>query len=521
MKRRAFIFWPLLVAFTGACIAWLFYVPRQPGVLYRAIPASATFLSAHRDLQGRWDSLVAHPLVLGLVESLGTERGALEKISRDENFRQLLRILGSDDLFLAYAPYMRSTGEPAWIFSSWLGGHSQRVRWLLKSMKTPELKRAATRNGWLVWVWTPRELKGQRVTFALVEGMVVGCIAPETLGIDDLLAGIDGHSTTLADRPTLYIPESVTEADRGWFRNGQGEVFPFTLSLAATGGLQARLETPWHLPTGPAVAATQTVYGLHGLASLVGTRAVAAAAVDRALVRGWLDQSFTNAVSRELATLVTGDAAGPVGLALLGGEYSGRFMAVRLPTLVASVGGSPVAQNRFMLAAMDRLNALTRWGLVAAPLLVGQAPAYAIEATGGGLYARMDREEHLAYTPTDDGLVFASNLATLERLLRERTAATNAVVEPHLQAGLDALRQGSTRGLLWFNAAEGAKVVRLGVTAWSLKLLLEDPEGSLETRQRMNDFKAWMDTLIPLGQVRVALNERDGRAVINLEAGEL
>lgn len=521
MKRRAFIFWPLLVAFTGASIAWLFYVPRQPGALYRAIPASATFLSAHRDLQGRWDSLVAHPLVLGLMESLGTERGALEKISRDENFRQLLRVLGSDDLFLAYAPYMRSTGEPAWIFTSWLGGRSQRVRWMLKSMKTPELKRAATRNGWLVWVWTPRELKGQRVTFALVEGMVVGCIAPETLGIDDLLAGIDGHTTTLADRPALYVPESVTEADRGWFRDDRGGVFPFTLSLATTGGLRARVETPWTLPAGPAVAPTSAIYGLDGLASLVGQRAVAAAAVDRTLVRTWLGHSFTNALSQEIAALVAGDAAGPVGLALLGGDYSGRFMAVRLPTLVAGIGGSPVAQNRFVLAAMDRLNALTRWGLVAAPLLVGPAPAYAIEATGGGLYARMDREEHLAYTPTDDGLVFASNLATLERLLRERGAATNAAVEPHLQAGLDALKDGPTRGLLWFNAAEGAKVVRLGVTAWSLKLLLEDPQGSQDTRQRMNDFKAWMDTLVPLGQVRVALEERDGRAAFNVEAGDL
>ncbi len=100
------------------------------------------------------------------------------------------------------------------------------------------------------------------------------------------------------------------------------------------------------------------------------------------------------------------------------------------PPLLAGVAGSSVAQTRYVLDALDRLNALTRWGLVAAPLLVESAPAFAIESTGQSLYARMNREELLAYTPTSDGLVFASNLAVLERLLRERhrrRRATNGI----------------------------------------------------------------------------------------------
>ena len=513
MKRRALLFWLLAVTFTAASIAWLFYVPRQPGLLYRAIPASATFLSAHREVSGRWDGLAAHPLFLSLVETMGAEPGEVAKISRDEGFRRLLDILGTEDLFLSYVPRMRSTGEPAWVFASWLGGRSQRVRWMLKSMQSPELKRAAPRNGWLVWVWTPRELKGQRVTFSLVEGMVVGCVAPQTMGIDDLLAGVDGHALSLADRPHLYIPEDLPDADRGWYRDAQGELFPFTLSLTPEGGLRAGLETPWALP---ASVSTGEVTGLRSFTSLVGDRAVAAASVDRTLVRRWLTSSFTNEIARELSGLLAGPGEGAVALALLGGDYSGRFMAVRLPTLLASAVGSPVAQNQFVSAALDRLNAATRWGLVAAPQPAGAAPVFAIEATGGGFYANLAREEHLAFTPTDDGLLFASNLATLERLLRERSAATNR--PPADQAWAPA-PPAASRGFLWFNAVEGAKVVRLGVTAWSLKLLLEDPQGSQATRQRMNDFKAWMDTLAPLGQVRIGLEERDQRAVFTLQAG--
>ncbi len=516
MNRRALLFWPLALGFVAAGTAWLFYVPRQMDRLPRAIPASADFLSAHHDLNGRWDSLVGHPLLAGLAESLGLEREALEKMKTDPGFRRLLGVVASDDLLVAHVPMLRSTGEPAWVFASWLGGHSQRARWLLKSITHPDLQRAAARNGWLVWVWTPRELKGQRVTFALVEGMLVGCVARETMGIDDLLAGVDGHAVTLSDRPWLTLTERTGALDRGWFRNARGAFFPFQVALT-NGRVKARVETPWAVPAMDA-ASTNRAASLTGLSGLAGDRAVAVAAVDRTWVQHWLRHGTTNVVGHELAGLISQTGEGPVGLALLGGDFSGRFMAVRLPTLLAGVAGSSAAQTRFLLDALDRLNALTRWGLVAAPLLVESAPAFAIESTGQSLYARMNREELLAYTPTSDGLVFASNLAVLERLLRTRTAGGTSNALP-LTAGLNRLHEGAARASLWFNASEGAKVVRLGVTAWSLKLLLEDAQGTQATRQRMNEFKAWMDALAPLGQVRMDVTEKDQRAVFNLEAG--
>ncbi len=516
--RRRYVFWPLLAAFTAASIAWLFYVPRQPGQLYRAIPASATVLSAHRDLQGRWNRIASHPLVLEMAGNLGADRNALAGIQADKPFQRILGLIGSEELLLAHVPLMRSTGEPAWVFAAWLGGHSQRMRWLLKSTKSPELQRAATRHGWLVWVWTPPELKGQRVTFALVEGMLVGCVASGTMGIDDILGGVDGHLATLADRPELQRPQADVP-DRGWFRNARGDLFPFAVELDDGRGLRATVETPWRLPP-PAAGDPGTVaLDLDGFSHLVGSRAVVAAAVEPGLVRHGLAGFFTNAVSREIADLIGISAgSGPVAIGVLGGDYSGRFMAVRLPTVVATVAGSPVAQHRSVRAALDRLNAITRWGLVAAPSQVGAAPLYAIESTGGGVYAEMEREELLAYTPTDDGLVFASNLATLERLLRERGAVSNRVAGAW-SAGLGTMQEGRRRGFVWLDAAEGARVVRLGVTAWSLKLLLENPQGSQPTRQRLNEYKAWMDAVAPLGQVRVALDERNGQAVFTLEAG--
>ena len=518
MKLRALLFWSLAVIFTAASLAWLVYVPRQPDLLYRAIPASVALVSAHDNIAGRWDEWTAHPLVLELLEKKGVTREAVAKLGQDPVFRRLLRQMASDELLVAQVPEMRSTGEPAWVFATWLGGHSQRVRWMLKSLRRPDLKRAATRNGWLVWVWTPRELKGQRVTFALVEGMLVGCVASETLGIDDILAGVDGHTVTLADRPWLHLAGKPQPPDRGWYRDARGALFPFHLTLLANGGARARVETPWTVPAVPATPATGDVARLDGFAQLISSNAVAAAVVDRRWMQGWLADYMTNAVGRELAALVTAENAGPVALALLAGDYSGRFMAVRLPTLMAGLGGSPVAQNRFVLAAMDRLNALTRWGLVAAPVMVASAPAFAIEATGESVYARLSREENIAYTPTADGLVFASNLATMDRLLRERAGQARGP-SSRFSALLAGVQDGSVRAGLWLDTAEAAKVARLGVTAWSLKLLLEDAQGSQPARQRLNDFKAWMDALAPLGQLGIEVAEQDQRAIITLDTG--
>lgn len=516
MKRKQLIFWPLLVAFIAASSVWMISVPRgtalQPS---RAIPASATFLGVHRDLNERWDVLAHNPLLLGLVDKLGVNSDEVERINQDPGFHELLRVLGTDDLWLAYVPAMRATGASAWVFSTWLGGESLRLRWLLRSGRMPDIKRAASRNGWLVWVWAPRELKGQRITFAVVEGMLVGCIAAETHGIDEVLACVDGNAQSLASRADFIPPLPASAADRGWYRNERGEYFPYELSLDANGALEGSVQTPWALP--PPSGSAQN--GLDGWGDMVANRAVAAAAFDRALVRNWFSATFTNLVGREVVNLLSDDRDGPVGAALLGGEFGGRFMAVRLPTLLLGIAGSPSNQVKEVSDALDRLNALSRWGLVASKGDVSHHSVYAIEATAGGVYSGLAREEILAFAPVADGIVWSSNLAIMERLVKEYPSAGEIAANPW-RSSLQKLASGQARGFLWFDAAEGAKVVRLGVTAWSLKLLLEDPEGTQETRQRMNDFKAWMDALSPLGQVAVGWEDRNGYATITLHAGE-
>ncbi len=518
MKRA--IFWVLLAAFAAAAAWWTFHVPHRPDQLYRAIPANATWLGAHHRLAARWPDTAGHPVIEQIAERFGGGAEAWQTLQKDPVFQQLIDVLGGDELLLAHVPRLRTTGEPAWVFSAWVGGASVRARWMLGSVRSPELQPAATRNGWRVWVWTPKAIgRGPFITFALVEGMLVGCIAEQTLGIDDVIACVDGYADSLAGDPGARAASPATRPDRGWYLTPDGSRLPFSFSLHTNGTAALEVAVPLTVPAALAAPAA-TNATLHGYGALVREHPVAVAALDRSLVRDSLIRRWPGPWSAELRALLDDAGPGPLALGLLGGDYAGRFMAVRLPSLVGGVASAhPERQLAAVPAALDRINAATRWGLVQEELLAGTSRYAAIESTGRSVYARVARDERLAYAARGDSLVFASNASVLARLLREAGETPVATAPTGLVEGLDKLGRGDLSAFLWFDAREGARAARVGLTAWSLKLLVEDAAGSQAFRQQLNHAKAWLETIAPLGQVRLGLSAQDGRAVLYMETG--
>ena len=63
MRRifRRLVFYPLLLAFAAAGAGWLLHAPHRPERLFRAVPAHAEFVSLHRRLSARWESVVDNP----------------------------------------------------------------------------------------------------------------------------------------------------------------------------------------------------------------------------------------------------------------------------------------------------------------------------------------------------------------------------------------------------------------------------------------------------------------------------
>ncbi len=520
MNRRPLIFWPLLLAGVAATVWWALHVPRDPRAVYRAIPDNATWLSAHSDLAARWSDLAQNPLLASVAGALGMKTEDWARQAAGPETRRFLDLVAGDEACMAYVPEMRMTGRPAWVFASWLGGRSQRFRWMLKSNKDPALRRAASRNGWSVWVWTPKGMaRGDRVTFALVEGMLVGCIAADTLGIEDVLACYDGHQPSIAQHADLTLYPPAPRPDRGWLRmpspGGWGPPVRYALSVRPGGALSGSV---W--PGGGGIGSQPTVpaNALDDFSALLREHPAAALVIDRALARHWLRQSFRDPVGREIARLLEGDGPGSAAVALVGGPYSGRFMAVRLPTLLAAVSSADPAQSAVQLgAAFDRLNSATPWGLVPQPVAVGTQRVFAIESTGRSTYAALDGKERIAYVPLRQNLVFSSNLETLAKLLRE--GREPAAPAGRFETSLRRMREGPALGYLWMNLDEGAKLLRIAVTAWSLKLLVEDPRGSQPMRQRLNEAKAWIDTLAPLRTLQIWVRPRQDTLEYEFQLG--
>jgi len=63
-------------------------------------------------------------------------------------------------------------------------------------------------------------------------------------------------------------------------------------------------------------------------------------------------------------------------------------------------------------------------------------------------------------------------------------------------------------------------VARLAITAWSLKLLVEDAAKSQPTRDRLNVAKAWLDALAPFGQLHVWARPTADATEVEFKVGE-
>ncbi len=522
MKRRPLTFWALAAAFALATVWWSLHVPRDPRAPFRAIPANATWVSAHDRLVDRWDAMSENPLLASLAGALGIDETDWEETLASPDTKKFLDLLARDELVLAYVPEMRITGRPAWVFAAWLGGRSQRLRWTLKSVKDPALRSASARNGWRVWVWTPKNMKdGERITFSLVEGMVVGCIATDTLGIEDVLACVDGHYTSIATLPALSVAPSREGADRGWVRipdnGGWAPPARYTLDFLPGGGLRGTMTWPGN-PVG--ARPVPPMNSLDDFSALLGDRPAAALVMDRGLAQRWIAETFTNRIGREAASLLAGDGPGAAGVALVGGPYSGRFRAVRLPSLLAGFSAeNPADFVGEIHRAFDRLNAATPWGLIPQPISIGTQRVFAIESTGQSPYADADVKERVAYLALDRSVVFSSNLEALSRIVREAQSGEGPR-GTRFADGLRRMRERHALAYLWVDLDDGAKVLRLAITAWSLKLLVENPRESQAMRQRLNEAKAWIDALAPQRRLQIWARPRQDAFEYEFVLGE-
>lgn len=514
MGRRSPLFWALAVLFMALGAWWTLHVPYAPDRLYAAVPRDVVFLTEHRDLARRWEDFSGNPVTRSLLISLGLQSADLADLGRDPESRAWLDQLVPRQVVLGFVPRLGRRGEPAWVMASWLGGGSQRLRWKLSWQRGRDFVRCTSHHGRVFWkVRTASADPDMKLTVALVEGLLLACLSRHEDAMNDVLDTCDGFFPSLADRGDFPGPatsgQSAAALDRGWVDarawvrgSDSPAVYAYEFSELTASSLVGQVRGPALsvADTGSQAAAAET----EGLEPLLGDLPLAAAVFDRASVIPLLASKSSPGWVRAAADVIRGEEADSVVAVVLGGDYSGRFKGIKVPSLLVGLRVRDEARSLArMQQAMDRLNAKYRWGLIPREVPAGERTLRAVESTGDGTLASLPLAEKPAYAVFGDWMLFASNLESLQKLAdRFAVPVEGAGIKPRWLEGLES---DPARGYVWVDLVRGGKTLKLAMVTYSLKLMVRNEQGTARARRRMDEAKTWIDSLAPMDTLTVRM----------------
>lgn len=522
---QRFVFWLLIAGYVAGSAWWIWNVPYAPEKLLRAIPGHAVSVSMHDNLAGRWNEIAEHPITLSLVGVFGGDAEEWKELRDDPGFQYLLNLLGRKELSVAYVPYPGYQAEPMFVFASWIGGKSHRLRWTLPFFDLPGLSYVGEIGGWPVWVYRWSDQGSVRqISMALVEGMVIGCNSVNLAAIDNIIASYNGEYPSIASRKDLdHWNQSLLNSsrhDRFWYkeptsRKNKELNGPWLVEFDLAN--PARVKGSARMPAPDGFGEESEPFAVQDLARLWQSHPIAACALSAEGIR---ESGFsTNRVPMSLALdLVNNGNGKALALGLFGGDFSGRYKGIKIPTLMAAVQLPEQTDTvAFIQQTVDRWNARYRWGLVAVAQGTGSSTVYRLEGTTDSVYSGFIPQEQVAMTQAGQWLVISSNLKGLEALVAHMEQSGSDSVPWAEQ--IDQAVAGGAMGYLGMDLARGAETFRLAISAYSLKLLFEDATGSTRTRQTLNEAKAWLDLLAQMDHLHVYGTKEGPYLTIDFDAG--
>ncbi|MBN1269932.1 MAG: hypothetical protein JXB04_10105 [Kiritimatiellae bacterium] len=519
MTTRRTAFWFLVILFAAGVVTWVLHVPYAPWRLYAAVPPEASFVSAHTSPAARWGSLAGNPLTRSLLNTIGLDPPMADALSTNKAFRAWIERLASDEVVVAYVPGWVG-GEDAWVIASWIGGRSQRLRWLLACRNKLDIKTLGRHDGRMIWMVTDPSLRGEvSVSFALDEGMALACVSRNPAAIRRVLDTLDAHTADARARRPRMACDEADALDRGWLRgadSGLESRWEFALSDLQPGRLAGAVCAP---RDGSSDGDGMAGMDLAALGQVLGDLPLAVWGVSTRTAREILVERVRTRWAAALSRTLEQDGGPGVVIAVLGQEYSGRLKGIKWPGIVACIqlvdaDSAPAAVRAYL----DGLNARYQWGLIPRELAAGERPVFVVESTADTIYSDLAVEERVAYTVCGKWLVVCSNADALLKLAarydRDEAREEQAAGRWRRQAPV-----GTCRGFGWVDLAEGGRIMRLALTAYALKLATDDPRGTRRVRQRLNEAKAWMDALAPLEEGRWSLAGDGDRLRVAFEMG--
>jgi hypothetical protein len=448
--------------------------------------------------------------------------------------------LAGREAVIAYVPSLGYQNQPAWVFATWIGSQSVTLRLKLLFARSAGLRPMPVEHGRTAYITrTKFEQPGQKLSLGLVDGVLVGCISADPVGVRWLLETSDRYpwkpslqTSGQRDRAGALLPTPLPR-HWGWLSlptAGEAGLVAYTLDLASERRLAARFVTTAPLPgTGVELSAA----GLAPVAGLLGDSpdliALLPVASVTPLVLGsdaplWTETVRTllapgNLPSNAVAVVAVLDQdhcsriRGPLG-PVLGPLMKG----LKLPTLVLGyeVGSADEADSR-LGHALDQINVRYNAGLIQHQVPAGSRTITLIEETRDGFYSKFEPDERVAYVVSDGWLFLCSNAAVLKKCLAAGEALGDRPAAPTAWAA-SAVRTPSVASA-WINLTAGAKTVRDLTGAAQLITMLINSKDSSKLRVTLMGWRKTAEILKPFEEAEATLSCSNGLSRLTVVLG--
>lgn len=537
---RRMAFWALFVAALVAFSVWLVYIPYHPERVFEAIPASASWVSVHHNLADEWPDLMRNPTITNLLVTAGVKPEDVGNLGSDPLMQTWIRKLAGPDAVIAYVPALGYQTQPAWVFATWIGSQSVTLRLRLAFLRSSDLRPVPVEHGRTVYVARTRFAQAnQKLSLALSDGVLMGCISADPAGVRWLLDTSDRYPWKPSLRTSGQLDKArallagTTLRHWGWFSlPAVGDAGPvaYTLDLGSDKHLEARMVT-----TAP-VPGTETVLSatnLAPLANLLGASPDMIAMLPVATLSPLVLRSETPLWSETVRTLLAPGNLPSNSLAMVAildqehcsrirgplGSVLGPLMkGLKLPTLVLGyeVGSSDEADSRIS-QALDQINARYNAGLIQHPVPAGSRTLTLIEESRSGLYSKFEPDERVAYVVCDGWLFLCSNAAVLKKCLAAQEALGDQ--PPHPTPWIEPAVRTPTSGSAWINLAAGAKTVKDLAGAAQLIAMMGNTKDSARLRETLSVWRKAADFLKPFGEGEATLTRSNGMTYLDVVLG--
>lgn len=431
---RRISFWLILSAALIAAAWWIFHVPYRPDRIFSALPADVTAVSVQNNLASQWDTLVRNQLIRDCLTAGGIRESNLNAIATHTVIRQWAAKLASDQSAIAFAPSLGARHKPALVFASWIGSRSRILRWQTGWIKSRDLVPVELDGGRLMVyrVRTDLDKSDIHLSLALSEGLILGCLSSDPLGVRSLLENAEEQPGRLSLAKTGKPAQALRLIQKdspqyGWVELNNTLV-AFRMELEDH-RLVVQMTGTYSLPE------VKSLISLHGLDPI---RRLAANQSDVLAIMplNWLHAIIPPEPASAWAQTVReftepGNAAQDAAafIAILDSKHNGRLRGplggalrafikgVKTPTLLVGlqVGTREEADTR-MRRLIDQLNRRYALALVSKeePELNGLVT---IQQPGKSFYGSFETGERIASTTVEGWLILASNAAVLKQIL--------------------------------------------------------------------------------------------------------